>query len=98
MSLDETYSRVCIGKNLFEKFYIKNGLKQEDTLSPLLFNSTVQYISTVYIFSSSVITLHFFVSLSLLHLHFDSIVLYKGDIINSKIRENNTMQVNTAKA
>jgi hypothetical protein len=38
MSLNETYSRVCIGKNLSDKFTIENGLKQEDALSPLLFN------------------------------------------------------------
>jgi hypothetical protein len=45
MSLDETYSRVCIGKNLSEKFYIKNGLKEEDTLSPLLFNFVVEQLT-----------------------------------------------------
>jgi hypothetical protein len=36
MCLNETYSRVCIGKNLSKKFPVQNGLKQADTLSPLL--------------------------------------------------------------
>jgi hypothetical protein len=36
MCLHETYSRVCIGKNLSDKFTIRNGLKQGDALSPLL--------------------------------------------------------------
>jgi hypothetical protein len=30
--LSETYSRVCIGKNLSDKFSIENGLKQGDAL------------------------------------------------------------------
>jgi hypothetical protein len=38
MCLNETYSRVRIGKNLSNKFTIKNGLKQGDALSPFLFN------------------------------------------------------------
>jgi hypothetical protein len=38
MCLNETYSTVCIGTNLSDKFPIQNGLKQGDALSPLLFN------------------------------------------------------------
>jgi hypothetical protein len=38
MCLTETYSRVRVGKNLSEMFPIRNGLKQEDALAPLLFN------------------------------------------------------------
>jgi hypothetical protein len=38
MCLNETYSKVRIGKVLSEKFPIQNGLKQGDALSPLLFN------------------------------------------------------------
>ena len=38
MCLTETYSRVRVGKNLSEMFPIRNGLKEEDALSPLLFN------------------------------------------------------------
>jgi hypothetical protein len=36
--LNETYSRVRIGKYLSDSFPIQNGLKQRDALSPLLFN------------------------------------------------------------
>jgi hypothetical protein len=43
MCLNETYGRVCIGKNLSEKFTIQNGLKQGDALSPLLFNFALEY-------------------------------------------------------
>jgi hypothetical protein len=43
MCLHETYSRVHIGKNLFSKFPCQNGLKQGDTLSPLLFNFVLEY-------------------------------------------------------
>jgi hypothetical protein len=32
MCLNETYSTVCIGKNLSDKFTIENGLKQGDGL------------------------------------------------------------------
>jgi hypothetical protein len=38
MCINETYSKVCIGKLLSAKFPIQNGLKQGDALSPLLFN------------------------------------------------------------
>jgi retron-type reverse transcriptase len=41
--LNETYSRVHIDKNLSEKFTIQNGLKQGDTLSPLLLNFALEY-------------------------------------------------------
>jgi hypothetical protein len=43
MCLNETYSTVHIGKNLPDKFSIQNGLKQGDALSPLLFNSALEY-------------------------------------------------------
>jgi hypothetical protein len=41
--LNETYSRVRIGKNLSDKFTIQNGLKQGDALLPLLFNFALEY-------------------------------------------------------
>jgi hypothetical protein len=43
MCLNETYSTVRIGKNLFDQFPIQNSLKQGDTLSPLLFNFALEY-------------------------------------------------------
>ena len=43
MCLTETYSRVREGKNLSDMFPIRNGLKQEDDLSPLLFNFALEY-------------------------------------------------------
>jgi hypothetical protein len=42
MCLNETYSKVCIGKHLSESFHIQNGLKQGDALSPLVFIRKVQ--------------------------------------------------------
>jgi hypothetical protein len=43
MCLNETYSRVRVGKHLSDTFPIKNGLKQGDALSPLLFNFGLEY-------------------------------------------------------
>ena len=43
MCLTETYGRVRVGKNLSDMFPIRNGLKQGDALSPLLFNSALEY-------------------------------------------------------
>jgi sorting nexin-29 len=43
MCLTETYSRLRVGKNLSEVFPIRNGLKQGDALSPLLFNFALEY-------------------------------------------------------
>jgi len=41
--LTETYSRVRVGKNLSDRFPIRNGLKQGDALSPLLFNFALEW-------------------------------------------------------
>jgi len=41
--LTETYSRVRVGKNLPDMFPIRNGLKQEDALPPLLFYFALEY-------------------------------------------------------
>jgi hypothetical protein len=38
-----TYSTACIGKNISDKFPIQNGLKQGYTLSPLFFNTALEY-------------------------------------------------------
>jgi hypothetical protein len=43
MCLNETYSKVCVGKLLSDKLPIQNGLKQGDALSQLLFNFALQY-------------------------------------------------------
>jgi hypothetical protein len=43
MCLNETYSKVCVGKLLSDKFPIQNRLKQGDALSPLLFNFALEY-------------------------------------------------------
>jgi hypothetical protein len=43
MCLNETYSKVRIGKLLLDKFPIQNGQKQGDALSPLLFNFGLEY-------------------------------------------------------
>jgi hypothetical protein len=43
MYLNETYSKVHIGKHLSDSFSVQNGLKQGDALSPLLFNFALEY-------------------------------------------------------
>jgi hypothetical protein len=43
MYLNETYSKVCVGKLLSDKFPMQIGLKQGDALSPLLFNFALAY-------------------------------------------------------
>jgi hypothetical protein len=43
MCLNETYSKVCIGRQLSDMSLFQNGLKQGDTLLPLLFNSALEY-------------------------------------------------------
>jgi hypothetical protein len=44
MCLNETHSKVHIGKHLSDRFPIPNGLKQGDALSPLFFNSNLEYV------------------------------------------------------
>jgi hypothetical protein len=43
MCLNETYSEVCVGKLLSDKFPIWNGLKQGDGLLSLFFNFALEY-------------------------------------------------------
>jgi hypothetical protein len=43
MCLNETYSKVHIGKHLSDSFPVQNSLKQGDALSPLLFNFALEY-------------------------------------------------------
>jgi hypothetical protein len=42
MCLNETYSKVCIGKHLSDSLRIQNGLKQGNALSPLIFNFALE--------------------------------------------------------
>jgi hypothetical protein len=41
--LNETYSKIRIGKNLSDAFPIQSGLELGDALSPLLFNFASEY-------------------------------------------------------
>ena len=43
MCLNATYSRARVVKNLSDMFPIRNGLQQGNALSPLLFNSALDY-------------------------------------------------------
>jgi len=43
MSLNESYSRVRVGKNVSDRFPISNGLRQGDALTPLLFIFALEY-------------------------------------------------------
>jgi hypothetical protein len=43
MCLNETYSKVHIGKYSSDKFSIQNGIKQGDALSPLICNFALEY-------------------------------------------------------
>jgi hypothetical protein len=43
MCLNETYSRVRVGKHWSDVFLIRNGLKKGDVLSPLLFDLYFEY-------------------------------------------------------
>jgi len=45
MCLSETYSEVQVGKYLSDMFPFRNDLKQEDVLSPLLLNFSLEYAS-----------------------------------------------------
>ena len=43
MRLTEIYSRVRLGKNVSDRFPIRNGLKHGDVLSPFIFNFAFEY-------------------------------------------------------
>ena len=43
LSLTETYSRVRVGKNVSDRFPIRNVLKQGDALSPMIFDFALEY-------------------------------------------------------
>jgi hypothetical protein len=44
MGLNETCSKVRVGKLLSDKFPIQNGLKQGDALSPLFLNFSFEHV------------------------------------------------------
>jgi len=44
MCLNETIDRVRVGKHLSDVFPIKDGFKQGNVLSPLLFGFTSEYV------------------------------------------------------
>jgi hypothetical protein len=44
MCLNETYHKVCIGKNLLDTFHIQNGLREGDALLSLPFNFSLEYV------------------------------------------------------
>ena len=44
MCLRETYRRVRVAKHFFDVFRVRNGLKQGNALSPLLFNFALEYV------------------------------------------------------
>jgi hypothetical protein len=43
MCLNETYTKVLVGKLLSDKFSVQNELKRGDAVSPLLFNFALEY-------------------------------------------------------
>jgi hypothetical protein len=43
MCLNETYSKVCMGKHVSHAFLIQNGLQHRDDISPLLFNFALEF-------------------------------------------------------
>jgi hypothetical protein len=43
MCLNETYSTARVGEHLHDVFPIKNGLKQGDALTPLIFSFALDY-------------------------------------------------------
>jgi hypothetical protein len=45
MCLNETYSKIHIGKYFSDNFSIQNDIKQGDALSPLLLKFTLEYAS-----------------------------------------------------
>jgi len=45
MSLTETYSGVRVGMNVYDRFPIRNGLKQGDALTPMRFHFALEYAS-----------------------------------------------------
>jgi hypothetical protein len=43
--INETYSKVCTGKNLSDTFLIQNSLKQGDAVLQLLFKFALEYVN-----------------------------------------------------
>jgi hypothetical protein len=45
MCLNETSSKIRVGKHLSDTFPVQNGLKQGDAVSQLLFNFALEYVT-----------------------------------------------------
>jgi len=43
MSFSDPINRARVGNNMSDSFKIRNGLKQDDALSPLLFSIALEY-------------------------------------------------------
>ena len=43
MCMNETYSRIRVDRHLSDMLLMRNGLKEGDVLSPLLFNFPLDY-------------------------------------------------------
>jgi len=43
ISLTGTYRKVRVGKNVSDRFPLRNGLKKGDALTPMLFNFALEY-------------------------------------------------------
>jgi len=43
MSMTKIYGRVRVGKNLSDSSHTRNGFKQRDALSPMIFNFALEY-------------------------------------------------------
>ena len=49
IGLNEMYNRARVGKDLSDMFPIRNGLKQGDALSPLLFNFALEECFSTFV-------------------------------------------------
>jgi hypothetical protein len=72
----------------------QNIIVMSDQLLLRTYNSAA-YIESLFLWSNATTSQLFFASLLLLYLRFDPITLSKGNMINSKTRQNNATQVDS---